>query len=138
MLRNHRRAIRAVALVAGAGVALALVPTGAAAAHPSDSSKHSCDNRNNNTIQATRVRERRRRQRALEALQAIADANGGNRAANTPGYEASVDYVVDTLKAAGWKVGSTSSPSPTSALGAAAAHPGQRDLGDAAHRHRVR
>ncbi|HYI75309.1 MAG TPA: M28 family peptidase [Gaiellaceae bacterium] len=38
------------------------------------------------------------------ALQAIADANGGNRAALTPGYDASVDYVVETLEAAGWTV----------------------------------
>jgi Zn-dependent M28 family amino/carboxypeptidase len=36
------------------------------------------------------------------ALQAIADANGGNRAATTPGYEASVAYVVDQLRAAGY------------------------------------
>ena len=57
-----------------------------------------CDNRNNNTISkltecvtADGVNEH------LEAFQAIADANGGNRAANTPGYDASVDYVVDTL-----------------------------------------
>ena len=32
------------------------------------------------------------------ALQAIADANGGTRAAATPGYNASVDYVVKTLE----------------------------------------
>jgi Zn-dependent M28 family amino/carboxypeptidase len=38
------------------------------------------------------------------ALQEIADENGGTRAAGTPGYDASVDYVVDTLKAAGWTV----------------------------------
>ena len=38
----------------------------------------------------------------LEALQAIADANGGNRAAGLPGYEASVDYVVEQLEAAGY------------------------------------
>ena len=37
-----------------------------------------------------------------EALQHIADANGGTRASGTPGYEASVDYVVDTLQAAGY------------------------------------
>ena len=29
----------------------------------------------------------------LDALQAIADANGGTRASGTPGYDASVDYV---------------------------------------------
>lgn len=39
-----------------------------------------------------------------EALQAIADANGGNRAAGTSGYTESVEYVVDTLEAAGWNV----------------------------------
>lgn len=38
----------------------------------------------------------------LEALQAIADANGGTRAAGTPGYAASVDYVDDLLTAAGY------------------------------------
>jgi Zn-dependent M28 family amino/carboxypeptidase len=34
------------------------------------------------------------------ALQAIADANGGTRFSGTPGYDASVAYVVDTLTAA--------------------------------------
>jgi Zn-dependent M28 family amino/carboxypeptidase len=38
------------------------------------------------------------------AFQAIADANGGTRAAATPGYDASVEYVIDTLEAAGWSV----------------------------------
>ncbi len=38
----------------------------------------------------------------LEALQAIADENGGTRASGTPGYEASVDYVVERLEAAGY------------------------------------
>ena len=40
----------------------------------------------------------------LDALQDIADDNGGNRAAGTPGYEASVAYVVETLQAAGYDV----------------------------------
>ena len=38
----------------------------------------------------------------LEALQEIADDNGGNRAAGLPGYQASVDYVVEQLEAAGY------------------------------------
>jgi Zn-dependent M28 family amino/carboxypeptidase/putative cell wall-binding protein len=38
----------------------------------------------------------------LEALQACADAHGGDRMAGTPGYECSVDYVRDTLLAAGY------------------------------------
>lgn len=38
----------------------------------------------------------------LEALQRIADGNGGDRAAGRPGYRASVDYVVAKLRAAGY------------------------------------
>jgi Zn-dependent M28 family amino/carboxypeptidase len=38
----------------------------------------------------------------LEALQAIADANGGNRAAGTSGYEASAQYIEEQLRAAGY------------------------------------
>ena len=36
--------------------------------------------------------------RHLQALQYVADRNGGNRAATTPGYEASAQYVERTLK----------------------------------------
>ena len=39
----------------------------------------------------------------LQALQKIADAHGGNRAAGTPGFDASVDYVVGVLRGAGFK-----------------------------------
>ena len=41
----------------------------------------------------------------LQALQKIADENGGNRAAGTPGYEASVEYVAGVLRGAGFEVG---------------------------------
>lgn len=40
----------------------------------------------------------------LSKLQAIADANDGNRAVGTPGYQASADYVADTLRAKGFDV----------------------------------
>jgi aminopeptidase S len=40
----------------------------------------------------------------LQALQKIADEHGGNRAAGTSGYDASVDYVVGVLRRAGFKV----------------------------------
>ena len=39
----------------------------------------------------------------LQDLQDIADANGGNRALETPGYEASAVYVEDALRAAGYE-----------------------------------
>lgn len=38
------------------------------------------------------------------ALQDIADANNGTRVSGSPGYDASADYVVEKLEAAGWKV----------------------------------
>jgi aminopeptidase S len=40
----------------------------------------------------------------MQALQKIADAHGGNRASGTPGYEASVEYVVGVLRDAGFEV----------------------------------
>jgi Zn-dependent M28 family amino/carboxypeptidase len=36
------------------------------------------------------------------ALQSFADANGGTRAAGTPGNTATTDYVLKTMRAAGW------------------------------------
>jgi Zn-dependent M28 family amino/carboxypeptidase len=76
-----------------------LVPTAA------DAGPASCDTRVNNThaklqecVTLAGVREHQ------AALQEIADANGGIRAAGTPGYDASVQYVVDTMTAAGYDV----------------------------------
>ncbi|MFJ2033934.1 M28 family metallopeptidase [Streptosporangium sp. NPDC087985] len=42
--------------------------------------------------------------RHLEKFQQIANANGGTRASGTPGHEASVTYVADKLRGAGYKV----------------------------------
>ena len=42
--------------------------------------------------------------RHLRALQDIAAANGGNRAAGTPGYDRSAEYVAERLKEAGYVV----------------------------------
>lgn len=40
----------------------------------------------------------------LQALQKIADEHGGNRAAGTAGFEATVDYAADVLRGAGFAV----------------------------------
>jgi hypothetical protein len=40
----------------------------------------------------------------LTALQQIAESNGGERTAGTPGYDASVAYVARVLRRAGWRV----------------------------------
>ncbi len=96
--RTHRTAAAFVAglLVAGGGTAAAV---SASAASPA------CETRTNNSISnllecvtLDGVREHQ------AAFQAIADANGGTRASGTPGYDASADYVVDRLEAAGWNV----------------------------------
>ena len=86
-------------MVATAGLAVPLAASPSVAAP----SNKACDTRNNNTyskllgcVSAPGVT------RHLEALQAIADANGGTRATRTPGYQASVDYVVDVLEESGW------------------------------------
>ena len=73
-----------------------------AAPHAQASSK--CNRTNNNvskllecvTLEGVMAHE--------EALQEIASANGDTRASGTPGYEASVTYVADTLRAAGYDV----------------------------------
>ena len=97
---NRRR--RFAAMGAVAALLMVLLPATAASAAPSQAA---CDNRDNNTyqklLQCVRLDQVRAHQ---NAFQRIADANGGNRAAGTPGYDASVDYVVDTLEAAGWSV----------------------------------
>ncbi|MDR6904409.1 Zn-dependent M28 family amino/carboxypeptidase [Agromyces sp. 3263] len=90
----------AIATATAAG--LVLVPAGMAMAAPAS---QGCDQRTNNTydkllgcVTVDGVLEHE------QALQAIADANGGTRAAGTQGYTESVEYVVDTLEAAGWNV----------------------------------
>ena len=100
-MRRMRRA-RLAALTGAVAMLMALLPATAASAAPSQAA---CDSRNNNQysklLECVRLDQVRAHQ---AAFQAIADANGGTRAAGTPGYDASVDYVVDTLEAAGWSV----------------------------------
>jgi Zn-dependent M28 family amino/carboxypeptidase len=40
----------------------------------------------------------------LDKLQQIADANGGNRAVGTPGYDSSIDYITNVLRDKGFDV----------------------------------
>ena len=78
----------------------ALTLPGVASAGP-----ESCENRNNNThakllecVTLDGVRDHQ------AAFQAIADANGGTRVSGSPGYDASVDYVVRVMSEAGYDV----------------------------------
>jgi Zn-dependent M28 family amino/carboxypeptidase len=104
MYRSARLSRRATVLATTTSVvgALALAPAGAALAAPNPTG---CDNRKSFTVSSVLacVTEEGALEH-LEAFQAIADENDGNRAAGTQGYEDSVDYVVDVLEAAGWDV----------------------------------
>ena len=99
--RGLRRVrVRSLLLVAALSAAVLLPATPAAAGND-----QACESRTNNTyrkvlecVTLEGVREHQ------AAFQAIADANGGNRAAGLPGYTGSVEYVVEKLEAAGWDV----------------------------------
>jgi Zn-dependent M28 family amino/carboxypeptidase len=86
MTVRHRLAVMLALL---ASLLVAVVPVGSAAL-PTDSSALRA------AVDAAEIVE------TLEAFQAIADANGGTRASGTPGYAASVAYVVAQLEAAGY------------------------------------
>jgi Zn-dependent M28 family amino/carboxypeptidase len=92
---------RRAGLVACAALAGLLIPT-TAEARPG---QNACEQRNNNQytklldcVTVEGVREHQ------AAFQAIADVNNDNRADQTLGYTQSVDYVVETMTAAGWDV----------------------------------
>ena len=76
-----------------------------APAIPVTAGSAACDSRNNNTfaklLECVTVDGVRQHQ---AAFQTIAAANGGTRASGTPGYDASVDYVVELLQSAGYQV----------------------------------
>ncbi|WP_406182851.1 M28 family metallopeptidase [Streptomyces sp. NBC_01006] len=95
-IRHRRRSIPALAALAAAAVAAPVLLTATpAAAHPREG-----------RLAKELVEEvtARGAYRHLAKFQQIADANGGNRAAGTPGHAASAAYVHDTLKKAGYDV----------------------------------
>ena len=104
-MRGLTRALgrgRVQGLVIVAVALAAMVFTNAALAQVS---QRACDRRNNNTYQKLTECIRLDQVRAHQAaLQAISDANGGNRFSGRPGYDRSVDYVVGKLEAAGYNV----------------------------------
>ena len=87
-----KRFTRVGACALASGLVSAMVLAGTAGAGPNNNSAEKLTD----AVTVDGVMEH------LEALQAISDANGGNRAAGLPGYRASVDYVVETLEAAGY------------------------------------
>lgn len=97
-IRHRRRSIPALAALAAAAVAapVLLTATPAAAAHGPREGRLAKE-----LVEEVTARGAYRH---LAKFQQIADANGGNRAAGTPGHAASAAYVHDTLKRAGYQV----------------------------------
>jgi Zn-dependent M28 family amino/carboxypeptidase len=92
------KSIRIFTIIAVLTATMAFIPSAFA-------ESTACDNRVNNTqakllecVTLEGVREHQ------AELQAIADANNGIRTSGTPGYDASKDYVVETMTAAGYNV----------------------------------
>ncbi len=117
---SHKKPVRkrALAIMLAAMMVVTLLPAAAGANSSKKDSSPSCDTRVNNTIEKLLecvtlegVREHQ------AALQVIADANDGIRASGTPGYDATVDYVVATLEAAGYDVELNGFPFTFTALG---------------------
>ncbi|MFE9562093.1 M28 family metallopeptidase [Streptomyces sp. NPDC006487] len=95
-IRHRRRSIPALAALAAVAVAApVLLAAAPAAAHPRE------DRLARELVEEVTARGAYRH---LAKFQQIADANGGNRAAGTPGHAASAAYVHDTLKKAGYEV----------------------------------
>jgi Zn-dependent M28 family amino/carboxypeptidase len=97
--RSMRRSLRRLVVLASILALLGATVPVASAVPPS------CEGRNNNTIQkllecvdVEGVREHQ------AAFQAIADANGGNRASGMNGYDESAQYVAERMEAAGYDV----------------------------------
>ena len=96
---------RSVARAVLASIAAGLIAVVLYAPAATAATKQGCLKRNNNQYGKLRECVTLEGVRAHQAaLQAIANANGGNRAAGTSGYDASVAYVVDMLEQAGWGV----------------------------------
>jgi len=101
---SHRSKVRlrtaaVLAVLATFAVAALSLPSAGGAAPPG------CANRTNTTYQTLLECVTLEGVRAHQAaFQAIADANGGTRAAGTPGYDASVEYVIEQLEDAGLSV----------------------------------
>ena len=99
----NQRHLRGAAVAVTAAAAVSLAAVGPASA---DNGTDTSALRNAVTVNGILAHE--------NAFQSIANANGGTRAAGTPGYEASGRYVEGLLRAAGYSVTGSRSPMTSS------------------------
>ncbi|MEX1077594.1 MAG: M28 family peptidase [Homoserinimonas sp.] len=92
---KENRKLRRVAIATGVGLVVSIgLPVGMGLPAYADNGTDTSALRD--AVSAENITEH------LEALQAIADANGDNRAAGSPGHVASAEYVEEQLRAAGY------------------------------------
>ena len=92
---KENRKLRRVAIATGVAVVVSIgLPVGMGLPAYADNGTDTTELRD--AVSAENITEH------LEALQAIADANDGNRAAGSPGHVASAEYVEEQLRAAGY------------------------------------
>ncbi|MEU3163889.1 M28 family metallopeptidase [Streptosporangium sp. NPDC006930] len=101
-LRLRRSLVQTAALVTALALPLALTaPASATTATTSTDVTDVLANVFATQIKGSNVKKH------LDKFQQIATANGGNRAAGSPGYDASLAYVQDKLRKAGYKTSTT-------------------------------
>ncbi len=91
--KGRRLAVQALALTSG----MALAATALTSPASASSANNNTSKKLRAAVSAAEMSEH------LTALQAIANANGGNRFSGLPGYDRSVDYAVGIFEAAGYQ-----------------------------------
>ncbi len=100
---RHRRVISAAAIATGAILAVGLATPAFAVTGVSTSAEQSVGgNKDPGSEKLRKAVTAKNIQKHLAEFQEIADENGGNRAAGTPGHVASAEYVEAKLKKAGY------------------------------------
>ena len=94
----RRTTIVAVCLISGLAVLGAVALVALTRTEPQPAPRPEMSSALREAVSPEGIMEHERR------FQAIADDNGGNRAAGTPGYDASADYVAERLRKAGYRV----------------------------------
>jgi len=94
----RRTTIVAVCLISGLAVLGAVALVALTRTEPQPAPRPEMSSAQREAVSPEGIMEHERR------FQAIADDNGGNRAAGTPGYDASADYVAERLRKAGYRV----------------------------------
>ncbi|MBN9141165.1 MAG: M28 family peptidase [Micrococcales bacterium] len=103
MKTTRKTLLTATAVAASAALALGMAAPAAAGGWPGHGGGHGGGGETNSSATLRKAVTAKSIQFQLRALQKVADANGGNRAAGTPGHEQSAAYIEKLMKLAGYR-----------------------------------